>query len=108
MAQQAEEGQLNAPAHSHQTRSSLFHNFTALRQSKKYSKWQHSESYAYITFLEVCTNLLEDSSKRKALKIYKHLTKLIPTRSHLQIKSHHQKMMTQHYLPEEIWKNCKP
>lgn len=61
------------------------------------SFWNHKENMVYLHFLREFGNLFEsDWHRRKSLKINVLMSEHVKTRSPLQCRSHHQKMMKFH------------
>lgn len=60
---------------------------------KVYDKWSELEKTKYRQFLEANSELFDSRFQRKSCKVFCLLEKHIETKTKLQCKSHHQKMM---------------
>lgn len=55
--------------------------------------WTQEENFKYAYFLKENLHLFKSEKKRRALKVFKLVSEAVKTRTYVQCKSHHQKML---------------
>ena len=71
------------------------------------NSWTMEEHLQYIEFFRQNSYFSNSKILRKAEKIFNQMTKIIPTRTSVQIKSHHQKLLVKYKNVQSILDNLE-
>ena len=62
-------------------------------QKEKKNTWSSQENHQYVNFFKDHMEFATNAELRKVEKVFNKMTQYIPTRTSIQIKSHHQKLL---------------
>ena len=67
-----------------------------MNKEKNSSQWNSREEYLYYFYLQLKYAEYESYATKKAARVFMYFAGLIGTKTHMQVKSHHQNLLKKH------------